>query len=112
MDGIVANDTARCSSNNPVMVAGLGHAFAALRDRREALRVAKDLRQLRSSKGLFAYELGIIHAALGDHDQAFEWLTCGVQERSGWVAYLRIDPCLDDLHADPRFERLLLDASP
>jgi TolB-like protein/tetratricopeptide (TPR) repeat protein len=99
-------EAARCSSNNPVMLAGLGHALAALQDRREALRVAKDLVRLRSSKGLFAYELGAIHAALGDHDEAFEWFTRAVQERSGWIAYLRVDPRLDDLHGDPRFDRL------
>jgi len=64
------------------------------------------------AKGLFSYELGAIHAALGDHDRAFEWFTYAVLERSGWVAYLRVDPRLDDLHADPRSERLFLDASP
>jgi hypothetical protein len=69
-------------------------------------------RRMRSGKGLFAYELGAIHAALGDRDQAFEWLTRAVQERSGWVAYVRVDPRLDDLHADPRFERLFLNAGP
>jgi tetratricopeptide (TPR) repeat protein len=101
-------EAARCSSNNPVMLAGLGHGLAALGDRREALRIAKDLLQLRSSKGLFAYELGAIYAALGDHDEAFEWFTRAVGERSGWIAYLRVDPRLDDLHGDPRFARLFV----
>ena len=45
-----------------VMVAGLGHALALLQDRREALRVAKDLERLRADKTLFAYEIGVIHA--------------------------------------------------
>jgi hypothetical protein len=58
-------------------------------------------------KGLFAYELGVIHAALGDEDQAFKWLALAVQERSGWIAYLRVDPRLDDLHTDPRFTALI-----
>jgi serine/threonine-protein kinase len=100
-------EAARCSSNNPVMAAGLGHALAALRDRNEALRVAEDLQRLRTGKGLLAYEIGTIHAALGDRDQAFEWLARAVQERSGWVAYLRVDPRLDELHTDSRFDRLL-----
>jgi hypothetical protein len=92
----------RCSSNSPVMIAGLGHALAVLQDRREALRVAEDLEQLRGDKGLFAYELGVIRAALGEHDQAFRWFRRAVQERSGWIVYLRVDPRLDALHA-PRW---------
>jgi len=100
-------DAVRCSSNSPVMLAGLGHALAANQDRREALQVAGDLERLRGDKGLFAYEIGVIHATLGDREKAHTWLTRAVQERSGWIAYLRVDPRLDALHDDPRFERLL-----
>jgi TolB-like protein/Tfp pilus assembly protein PilF len=99
-------DAARCSSNNPVMIAGLGHALAANQERREALRVVGDLEQLRGDKGLFAYEIGIIHAALGNRDDAFAWLTRAVRERSGWIAYLRVDPRLDALRSDPRYDSL------
>ena len=103
-------EAVRCSSNNPVMLAGLGHALAALRNRREALTVARDLERLRADKGLFAYELGVIHAALGDDDRAFAWFTRAVEERSGWIAYLPVDPRLESLHADSRFETLLTTA--
>jgi TolB-like protein/tetratricopeptide (TPR) repeat protein len=104
-------EAVRCSSSSPVMLAGLGHALAVLQDRREALRVARDLERLRGDSGLFGYELGVIHAALGDHDRAFTWLTRAVHERSGWIAYLRVDPRLDALHADPRFDGLFADAT-
>lgn len=99
-------DAARWSSNNPVMLAGLGHALAATQDRRAALGVIRDLERLRGSKGLFAYEIGVIHAALGDTDDAFRWLARAVQERSGWIVYLPQDPRLDALRVDPRFDAL------
>ena len=99
-------DAARHSSNNPVMLAGLGHALAATQDRRAATRVIHDLEHLRGDKGLFAYEIGVIHAALGQKDHAFRWLSSAVQERSGWIAYLPRDPRLDVLHNDPRFDSL------
>jgi Flp pilus assembly protein TadD len=95
-----------CSSNSPVMLAGLGHGLAVFGDRRDALRVVRDLQRIRGDKGLFAYELGVIHAALGDEDQAFQWLALAVRERSGWIAYLRVDPRLDKLHTDARFTEL------
>jgi TolB-like protein/tetratricopeptide (TPR) repeat protein len=96
-----------CSSNSPVMLAGLGHALAVSGERRDARRVARDLQRMRGDKGLFAYELAVIHAALGDQDAAFKWLALAVEERSGWIAYLRVDPRLDHLHTDPRFTRLI-----
>jgi TolB-like protein/Tfp pilus assembly protein PilF len=99
-------EAARTSSNNPVMLAGLGHALAANQDRRGALRVVQDLQGLRADKGLFAYEIGVIHAALGQADDAFHWLVQAVEERSGWIAYLPRDPRLDALHGDARFAAL------
>jgi TolB-like protein len=110
-DAVAALEEAvRCSAGNPVMLAGLGHALAVLQNRREALGVARDLERLRGARGLFAYELGVIHAALGDEDSAFEWITRAVEERSGWIAYLRVDPRLERLQADSRFEVLLAKA--
>ena len=113
VDAAVAalRDAARVSSNNPVMVAGLGHAYAAAGDRDAARRVAAELEQTRGDKGLFGYEIGVVHCALGDHDRAFEWLTRAVEERSGWIAYLRVDPRLDVLHGDARFEALFTRAA-
>jgi TolB-like protein/Tfp pilus assembly protein PilF len=99
-------EAVRCSSNSPVMLAGLGHALAATRDRSATLAVIEDLRRLRGRKGLFAYELGLVHAALGDLDVAFKWFNRAVQERSGWIAYVPVDPRLDELRADPRFDCL------
>ena len=100
-------EAVRCSSNNPVMLAGLGHALAANQERREALRVVRDLERLRADKGLFAYEIGVILATLGKRDDSFEWFTRAVQERSGWLVYLKVDPRLEPLHSDPRFDALL-----
>src|SRR5688572_16932363 len=105
-------DAARTSSNNPVMLAGLGHALATSQDRRAALRVIQDLQKLRGDKGLFAYEIGVIHAALGQTDDAFQWLSKAIGERSGWIAYLPRDPRLDALHTDSRFAALRSRSTP
>ena len=101
-------EAARCSSNSPVMLAGLGHALGVSQDRRGALKVVEQLHQLRGRKGLFSYEIGIVYAVLGNLDEAFKWLTRAVQERSGWIAYLSVDPRLDVLRDDPRFKNLVI----
>lgn len=97
----------KLSSNNPVMIAGLGHALAATGERREAGRMVRELEGLRGAKGLFAYEIGVIHAALGERDRALEWLARAVTERSGWIAYLRVDPRIETLRSHARFLELL-----
>ena len=75
---------------------------------RGPLKVVEQLNQLRGGKRLFAYEIGIVHAVLGNLDEAFRWLTLAVQERSGWIAYLFVDPRLDTLREDPRFKKLVI----
>jgi hypothetical protein len=40
---------------------------------------------------------------MGEDDKAFAWFTPAVRKRSGWVAYMRVDPRLDALQTDPRF---------
>lgn len=101
-------EAARCSSNSPVMLAGLGHTLGVAQDRRGALKIVEQLKELRGRKGLFAYEIGIVHAVLGDLDEAFKWLSRAVQERSGWIAYLLVDPRLDPFRGEPRFKSLVV----
>jgi hypothetical protein len=49
----------------------------------------------------------MMHAALGEADAAFEWLDRAVEDRRGWLAYLKVEPLLDPLRSDARFGRLL-----
>lgn len=53
------------------------------------------------------YTLGQINARLGNRDEAFRWLQKTCDERSGWANLLKVDPELDNLHSDPRFQTLL-----
>jgi len=54
-----------------------------------------------------AYGFGIAYAALGDKDQAFQWLERTLQDRSWEITFLKVDPNLDSLHSDPRFSDLV-----
>ncbi len=46
-------------------------------------------------------------AALGDHEQAFEWLNKAYEKHVYFLIYLKADPIFDNLHSDPRFNELL-----
>jgi hypothetical protein len=44
---------------------------------------------------------------LGDTEQAFSWMKKTVEEPSWFALQLRVNPLLDPLRSDPRFEALL-----
>jgi hypothetical protein len=94
------------SRGNAVMRAGLGYAHAVAGDRRAARAVLRDVGTAADEQQRFAYEAGVIHAALGEIDAAFARLAEAVAARSGWMAYLGVDPRLDPLRGDPRYADL------
>jgi hypothetical protein len=49
----------------------------------------------------------LVCVGLGWKDQALTFLSRACEERSGWIAYLRVDPRLDLLRGDVRFVDLL-----
>lgn len=53
------------------------------------------------------YQIAIAFAQLGEKDQAFEYLNKLVAERSWLIATLNVDPQVDPLRDDPRFNELL-----
>lgn len=94
------------SRGNAVMRAGLGYVYAAVGERRAARAVLREFDEAAERQQRFAYEAAVICAALGDVDAAFDRLLAAVEARSGWIAYLGVDPRLDPLRADPRFQAL------
>jgi len=57
--------------------------------------------------GIGRYEVALVYAGLGEKDEAFAWLEKSLEAHDKGLAYLKIDPCLDPLRSDPRFDRLV-----
>jgi hypothetical protein len=47
------------------------------------------------------------NAQAGNKDKAFEYLEKSYQRREMWMAYLQVEPRLDPLRDDPRFDELV-----
>jgi len=95
------------SGGNPVYLSSLGHAYAVLGNVREARNVLAELEELSKRRYVSPYEKAILHAGLGETEQALEWLEKAYRERSGWMIYLQAEPRLDRLRSDPRFGNLV-----
>jgi hypothetical protein len=66
-----------------------------------------ELKKLSSQRFVPPADVAGIYAALGERDQAIEWLEKGYEERSGAMILLKSDPLWDDFRPDPRFQDLL-----
>jgi serine/threonine-protein kinase len=97
----------RLTADSPSMLALLGHAYAAAGRKSDAHAMLVRLGALSKEKYVPPYPIAVIHAALGERDQAIEWLENAYEGRDSWMNYLHLDPRLDGLRADPRFVNLV-----
>ena len=49
----------------------------------------------------------MVHVGLQENDETFSWLQRAFEQRSLWLGYLNVEPQLDPLRSDPRFQDLL-----
>jgi tetratricopeptide (TPR) repeat protein len=91
----------------PVMEAALGHAYAVAGKRAEAQRILDKLKAVTERRYTSPYSIAVIHAGLGNKEQAYAWLDQAYAERDNWLIYLKVEPRLDPLRSDARFAELL-----
>ncbi len=75
--------------------------------RKEATAILAELLQVRKTQYVDAYFMAVLHDALGDRDQAFQELERAFHEKSAVLFAMRVDPRLDNLREDARFEALV-----
>jgi TolB-like protein/tetratricopeptide (TPR) repeat protein len=89
------------AEKDPVLLAWLAHAQAAVGQRDAALALLGKLRRMAERRFVPSYHLALAHVGLDQHDDAFAAL-----ER----ATVECDPALPNLVVDPRFEPIRSDA--
>jgi len=95
------------SGGSPLMRAALAHTYGKSGMAKEAQQVLDDLTELANHKYVASHFFAGIHIGLGDGDRAIEYLEKSYEEHSHWLIYLHLDPSMDDLRSDPRFQDLL-----
>ena len=72
-----------------------------------ATAIVPKLKEHVDKTGVGRYEIALVYAGLREKDKAFEWLENAYQSRDKGLTYLKIDPCLDPLRSDARFDALI-----
>ena len=88
-------------------LAHLGNAYARAGRVREARDCVRKLKEVFRRDNVGTYGIALVHAGLDEKDQAFEWLDRAYEARDLGMNFLRIDPALDPLRSDARFQDLL-----
>ena len=106
-DAIAEARKAQEVDHSPLVMAMAGNAIARAGDLAGAREVLERLKEISKTRYVCPYEVGVICVHLGEIDEAFRWLEKGYQVRSQCMPFLKVDPRLDPIRSDPRYQDLL-----
>jgi len=95
------------AGGGPYSLGHLGNAYARAGQIDAARKTISQLEEHIRKDGVGRYETALVYAGLGDKKEAFKWLEDSYRAHDVGLVYLKIDPCLDPLRSDPRFDDLL-----
>ncbi len=100
--------TARVRENDPQAIAMRGQLGAIMGRHEEAVKALAALEELGRHHYVEAYYRALLYLSLGQKDEALSSLEQSYAERDGDnIAFIKVDPLLDSLHGDARFEALV-----
>src|SRR6266540_1270119 len=104
---IVEYQKARTLNDDPSVLGLLGRAYGLSGNKMEAEKILDQPKKLSQERYVSAYRFALVYLGLGDKEEALRWLEQSYQDRAGSdIGYIRVDPLLDPLRGDPRFEAL------
>jgi TolB-like protein/DNA-binding winged helix-turn-helix (wHTH) protein/Tfp pilus assembly protein PilF len=95
------------AGNSSYMRAHLAYGFAVWNRRIEAETLRKELEAESATTYVAPYHLALIAVGLGQFDEAMRWLARAVDDRSGWLAYLPVEPEFQPMRQRADFQQLL-----
>jgi TolB-like protein/Tfp pilus assembly protein PilF len=95
-------------NHDPYSLAMLGQAYARNGQTEEARKALARLNEEAKSHFVGPYALALVQTALGDKDNAIEELEHAyAQGETNYLFVIKVDPLLDDLRGQPRFDALV-----
>jgi TolB-like protein/tetratricopeptide (TPR) repeat protein len=105
---ITEYEKAKQLSDNPAVATFWAQAKAHAGDKDAARRMLSELDQISQHREVVGYLRALLYLSLNNKDEALRWLEQGYEERDGSnICWINVDPLLDPLRGDPRFEALV-----
>ena len=106
-DGIAAYKKAIDLGGSSQVHAALAYAYAVSGQIAQARKILDELVGRARTAYISPFDIAPVYVALRDHDRAFAWLEKAYDERTRPMLSIKIDPRLDPLRSDPRFDALI-----
>jgi tetratricopeptide (TPR) repeat protein len=95
-------------NGDPYSLGILGQAYARNGQNEEARKILTQLNEQRNTRRVAPYAMALVYSGLGDKERAIDELDRGYRDgETNYLFVIKVDPLLDDLRGDPRFEALV-----
>jgi TolB-like protein len=91
----------------PLADAALGLAYAVAGQLDQAQKIGARFRDIIARRYIPPTYFGMLYAGIGDRDRAMVWLSKACAERADGLTWLAVEPMMDDIRSDERFQELL-----
>ena len=98
---------AQTTGEMPLMDAALGLAYAVSGKKEQTVKLAETFKSAAKKRYIPPTYFGMLFAGLGDRDKALMWLEKAFAERADGLTWLNVEPMLDEVRSDPRFQELI-----
>jgi serine/threonine protein kinase/Tfp pilus assembly protein PilF len=95
------------SDGHPTARAELAHTLALAGKKSAALAILKELIQLSKRRYVSPYDIARIYVGVDEKNQALAWLDKAYKEQNRSLIDLKVDPDLDPVRSEPRFQELM-----
>jgi TolB-like protein/DNA-binding winged helix-turn-helix (wHTH) protein/Tfp pilus assembly protein PilF len=94
------------SHSSPLTNSALAHAYALSGNHAEAVKLLAHLQARSTTQYVSPYYIAVVYLGLGKNEAAMDWLEKAYTDRSNGLVFLKVEPELDPLRANPRFAAL------
>jgi adenylate cyclase len=98
--------TAQAMEPNPIIIGYLGFAYAKNGQHDKAMQTLNELNQLAQHRFVTPFCQALVYVGMGDNGKAIDWFEKAYAERSVWMGWLKVQPMVDPLRSEPRFQAL------
>jgi adenylate cyclase len=109
LPGAIAEyEKAKQLKDDPSMLALLAAAKTKAGDKNAAPQALQELDRISDQSKVRAYDRALLYLSMNNKAEAIRWLEQSFADRDGSdIGFVKVDPLLDSLRGDPRFEALV-----
>jgi eukaryotic-like serine/threonine-protein kinase len=100
-------ETGHKLDDNPLNTSFLASIYARAGRRKDAERTLASLSEQLKTQYSCSYEVAVVYVELGNLDEAFRYFNQAYEQRADCMPLLKVDPRLDKIHNDPRYQELM-----